>query len=109
MKKTLRNLIVGTALVGGGLAVFQIGKSVLEQGEWERTRREVQLLIDTDQNRIITTDEWSPVYDYLGREANGITSTPFGGYSPSSFGYGIDLTTEQLKKYLQSRQEGETQ
>jgi len=88
-EKTKQKIIVGLACLALGLGGPQFGKNVLRQGEWERSRREVQMEIDFDGNRVFTNKEWAPVYRELGLE--------------STKQYGIDLSTEQFKQYLGSR------
>lgn len=85
MKRITKGLI--TILLAGG-ATFLAVKGILENSRHERTRRNVQLIIDTDSNRVITSEEWAPVYKELGVE-------PF-------FNYGVDLEISQLEQYLRN-------
>lgn len=85
--RTIVDLIQTIALCG--IAVGFSGmviKSTLNEGEWDRTRREVAVAIDTDHNKVYTDNEWSDVYNTLG-----IKDTKM---------QGIDLKIEQFRDYL---------
>ena len=86
MNKTLRRILCAGAVITGTTLFF------LPDAKLERTRRDVQLLIDTDSNRVITREEWAPVYRELGVN--------------DSLSYGLDLTTSQLKQYLENHRGG---
>ena len=73
-----------------GACGLRVGDNILEQGAWERSRREVQMQIDSNSNRIITQEEWAPVYASLG-------------VVPSGMMYGTDLSREQFESYIASR------
>jgi len=87
--KRLGNPLIGIVL---GFGALQLGNGILEDGEFERTRREVQLEIDVDKNKVFTNDEWGPVYEFHGLENSEL--------------YGLDLTIEQLNGYLFNQQGG---
>ena len=86
MKKISR-VGITTLLVGMGiLGTRNLITNVIEATTWVSSRRAVQMEIDIDSNKIFTKKEWIPVYQYLGVE-------------PSE-DYGLDLSTEQLRQYL---------
>lgn len=95
----LKKLGIGLTaiLLTGG--TIKLGDNILKDAEFERTRREVQTSdeyfgLDKNENGVVDTEEWSPVYEFLGMENTGR--------------YGLDLTTDQLREYTKN-QEGETQ
>ena len=83
VRSGLITLIVGTALSHGAI---KFADGVADDLNHERARRNVQLVIDKDKNRVITNEEWVPVYQSLG--------------FPGSGQYGLDLSTNQLRSYL---------
>lgn len=91
------NLIKGGIIALLGVGALQIGRNILNDAEYERTRREVQLLIDNDSNGVITNDEWAAVYRELGIKSR---------YAYDFTEFGNNLTTKQLRQYLNSRKRG---
>jgi hypothetical protein len=79
---SLSTLVLSTCMV-------QFGKGVLRDARYERLRREVQIVADIDKDKVITHDEWRPVYENLGVEYRNE--------------YGLDLSTEQFERYLEIR------
>lgn len=83
LKKLVKN---GIAYAVIGILVYGCGKSILDQGEWERARREAAWSVDADANRVITESEWGNVYQTLGLN--------------NTKKEGVDLTTEQYQDYF---------
>jgi hypothetical protein len=77
-----------------GLASTGIVAGIIEQGKYEQTRREVQMIIDTDKNGIVTNKEWTPVYRFFNAKPNQYS---FGT------GYGLELSRKQLESYLENK------
>jgi hypothetical protein len=109
MEKTLYQRVKRSAqalAVAGlvGLGGFKLGESILKNAEWERTRREVQMVLDVDTNRVITKEEWTPFYKFLGELQPRKTMDSGAVYRSEALrGYGLNLTTEQPKQYLNSQ------
>lgn len=90
----LKKILKESAIIAVfGLASTGIVAGIIEQGKYERTRREVQLKIDTDHNGLIMPEEWGPVYKFLDVKPKE--------YSIGN-GLGLDLSRAQLEKYLGS-------
>ena len=87
MKKLKELVLEGVVLAVLGVGCYGFVKGVIDQGRFERTRRKVQLLIDSDKNRVITNNEWNVVYNQLGKK-------------PTNVRYGLDLSTDELNSYL---------
>lgn len=99
MKKgNLRQRIKGTLIgIAFGVSATILGHNILKDGELERTRREVQIVnrydeLDINKNGILEKSEWGSVYEFFEMENTGR--------------YGLDLTNNQLREYLDSRERG---
>ena len=105
-KMSLKEKLIDVGASAGLILVltgFTLG--LIEQGKYERVRREVQLAIDSDKNKVITQEEWKLVYEFLGVKPKDYTDIMDIGHinhlgGKDFNGYGLDLTKEQLEEYL---------